>query len=673
MSDNGCITQAGPYNYPDVLVQPDLEIFANDITFSNPNPATSGPLEVSAVVHNNSDYFAQNFVVNLRNQFDTNLVFTPIVVSNLAPHASTTVTWNITTPAVPAWCPMEVSIDYTNVISESNELNNSAIRPFINGNYNLPGGIAASGTASPSVAYTTQPGIGLYGSAHYFGTAVPLPDSSVAGATVTYTILETGATYSTYTNSGGTFSTGFPSPGIPGTYHIQGTITDFTLTGSFTAEFTLVLPPVPVFCTQPNLVAAIHITSAGVQNNPAVIVQGNPMSGNIVVTNTGTGATNGTTILQWGQTGGTPLPTHISVPALAPGASFTTSFSNLVFNTPGSYSLCLLADKDNTEMECNENDNNHCRLIHVLPALPDIYPYYGPGGNSPVCTQSAPSFTLYNGGGIATGSFQCAIIVRKDTSVLDTLYHTVADIPNLQFYTFTSPYVYPASGNYSLELLCDIPMPSGVVTETIETNNTGLYYVNMLECLPNLTLLGCESFDVQPSDPVAGANITLLATIHNNGNAPVSGTIPVVFNLSGGSSYTGTYTGTIAPNQTAQVTVTASSVMPATQSLTATVDPQESFPESNETDNSITNNLCWDFQPVSKCVLGSNFWDQPYHVNSTAYPSVAVNVSGLYDAASLKVRFLVSGPGISGTVNLGDATINNLEQTCGCPAVAGLP
>jgi hypothetical protein len=127
-ANSGCLTTFGPFNYPDVLVDPDLQVFANDISLSSNHPAVSSPLTVSAVIRNASDYPTQSFYAHLVNQYDTNIVYGDVLVSGLAPHASTTVSWNITTPADPAWCPMQVVIDYTDVISETNEFNNSAVR-----------------------------------------------------------------------------------------------------------------------------------------------------------------------------------------------------------------------------------------------------------------------------------------------------------------------------------------------------------------------------------------------------------------------------------------------------------------------------------------------------------------------------------------------------------------
>ncbi|MEI7983309.1 MAG: CARDB domain-containing protein, partial [Bacteroidota bacterium] len=241
---NYCTTTFGPFDYPDVMQQPNLSIFANDITFSNSHPDPSQNITVSAVIHNESDFEAQNFQVHLISQYDASLIYPDVAVASIAPHGSATVQWNVTTPSVPAWCPMQVIVDYTNVIDETNELDNSAVRPFVNGNFQVAGSIVCTSSVSPSVSYSNPDNfLLLSGSAFYSGLAVPLPDSSVAGATVSFQVTETGATFSGYTNSSGYFNIYFLAPVAGGSYHITGTITDYTLTGEFSSHFTIISKP----------------------------------------------------------------------------------------------------------------------------------------------------------------------------------------------------------------------------------------------------------------------------------------------------------------------------------------------------------------------------------------------------------------------------------------------
>jgi hypothetical protein len=123
IDNSGCQTDFGPSNEPDVLDDADIFIFANDISFSNPTPDTSETIVISAVIHNESDFPANNFVVHLVNQFDPGIVYPDNFVALLPAHSTTTVQWTIVTPNVPSWNPMQVFIDYTNVITEPNTNN----------------------------------------------------------------------------------------------------------------------------------------------------------------------------------------------------------------------------------------------------------------------------------------------------------------------------------------------------------------------------------------------------------------------------------------------------------------------------------------------------------------------------------------------------------------------
>ena len=83
----GCDIEFGPFDAPDVLAQPDVEIFSSDISFSDNNPDVNSPLTVSAVVHNAGDLPAEDFYVGLESQFD-NTVYPDIFVDFIAPNSS---------------------------------------------------------------------------------------------------------------------------------------------------------------------------------------------------------------------------------------------------------------------------------------------------------------------------------------------------------------------------------------------------------------------------------------------------------------------------------------------------------------------------------------------------------------------------------------------------------
>src|SRR4029079_680187 len=111
----GCSAQLGAFDGPVVISAPDISIFANDISFSDPKPDTNSHITVYATFHNNSGHDVDSFIVHLVNQFSTSTVYPDILIPHLSSipgFNSTQVSWTITTPSQPAWCPMQVFIDY---------------------------------------------------------------------------------------------------------------------------------------------------------------------------------------------------------------------------------------------------------------------------------------------------------------------------------------------------------------------------------------------------------------------------------------------------------------------------------------------------------------------------------------------------------------------------------
>ncbi|NEN25323.1 T9SS type A sorting domain-containing protein [Cryomorpha ignava] len=658
---SGCITQIGPFDYPNVLIEPDLEIFADDIVFDNPNPDVSSPLQITATIRNTSDLPAENFVVHLVNQYEPATVYPDLTVSYLEGHQSTSVVWNIITPAEPSWNPMEVFVDYTNVIDESNELDNRAMRPFTNGDYNVPGAIVIYPVISPAIQFaSTNAAVHVSGYAYYTDTAVPLQDSSVAGATVSIVNPMTGGTVVGNTNSNGYFSVTLYGGNTPGTYSASGEITDYTLTGQFTVNWELLTPP----CL-PDLRTVVTLSDYQ-------IFIGESIDGTITVTNIGCASVEIQTLLDATQTGGIPLIGDVMVPPLDPGESFTYNFSDIQFNSAGIYTICGYADADFLVAESNENNNLGCRSVSVVPPLPDITPISGPIGSAYICSNLPfPSFTIKNIGYVPTGEFDYTVNVFYQGVLSETYTQTIANLNAGQATSVSVPYVYENLGSYTFTVTCDIPMPLGIVTEISETNNIGNYGINIVPCKPDLIVLSCNQLDVDPADLEIPGTATYTARVKNNGNAIATGPVDFEFTVSNGEVYALQYANDIAPGETVVMTTEAPAVTSGTATLTAYVDPADLIDEFNENNNSATDSLCWEYAPVPKC--GYNFWNTTYYENQSAYISVGLQARFLYKASEVKVRFEVSGPGISGTALLGNATVANVEQNCGCPYVASLP
>ena len=662
---NNCNVSFGSFNYPDVLQQPNVTIFANDITFSQRRPNTSSEIVVTALIRNESDYAAEDFVAHLVNQFDTNIVYPDVVVDFIPPHGVKLIQWNITTPSVPAWCPMQVIIDKTNVITEWNELDNSAVRPFVNGDFPVPGRILISSYVSPKVSYTaTNNSITISGLANYTGTAVPLPDSSVAGATVTIRITETGAEFSGYTNAAGYYSISFPAPLSVGLYHITGNITDYTLEANFTDDFTIIPRPEP--CSLPDLYATILL-------NRTSIVQGNSVTGQLRVVNGGMTATAATTIVTLTQSGGTDLiNTTIPIPALASGQSYTVSIGSVTFATPGTYYIYANVDANAQVNECNESNSTFAGIT-VSPNLPDIIPYGGPSGTVYNCPNPTTGFTLYNAGGVASSSFTTKVFVKFNGTTVATYNHRVANINPGTTYSFTVPYIYESLGGYTYDVQCDVPTNSGgEVNELNEYNNEASYGpLNVIACKPNLYISACGSNVVSPADPAPPGFITLRASVVNAGNSEATGPIKVRFAYSSGENYDTTFTGNLLAGESRIVSYLAPVPNSTSTLLTITADPNNTIEEFTENDNGFSDVLCHDFEAVPLC--GSNTFSGTAYLNQLATPFVGLAAHHLYTASQVKVKFEVSGPGITGTINLGYGILNNVSNNCTCPYAVTLP
>ncbi|RYY90798.1 MAG: T9SS type A sorting domain-containing protein [Chitinophagaceae bacterium] len=673
----GCTAATGPYAGPVVLPRVNLSIFANDITFSVPHPEVSQNIVVTANVHNNSGRDATNFRVHLRNQNDTNTVYADTVIAFLSgANGIAQVTWQITTPSVPMWCPMQVIIDYDNVLDETNELDNQAIRPFINGNYQLPGDIGI--TAAPSAStITANSAIAISGTAWYRNTAVQLADSSCAGATVTVKINETGQVQTVYTNSIGTYSAYFPNgPATPGTYHVTVTITDYTLEGDTTTQFSVVPQPI---CEAPDLSTGIDLSASTVQpqypqSNTRYIIVGQSLTG-VATEYNGGAIASGNHLLGIEVPGGSPVPGPFAVNSLSNGQSHSSNLPAITFNTVGSTYVRSIADVSGVVDEhCpgGENNNTGYQSVVVLPNAPDITPFnhYGYSIANQCQGIPIPSFGVRNIGGLPTGSFNARLTVLRNGVVETTINQTVPNINALWETSISfNSYVYPnLAGLYTFTLDCDIP---DAVAEYNEGNNSTSYQIQVNACNLDLTVWGCGNVTVSPAEPTIPSTITISAQLANTSLVASTDPVTIDFNV-GGAHYTTVYNGTLAAGASTTVSVNVPAPAPGNSSLIITIDPGNNITETNESNNTTTAKLCWDFQPTNTGCYGGYYIAPTQVVNTPVNMNTGLYNLGLFKATQAKVRFEVSGPGIVGWLNLGTAT-TSISNTCVCPLGVSLP
>lgn len=656
----------GPFNQPDILDEADIFIFANDITFSIPHPAVCQPFTVSAVVHNNSDYAAENFHVRLINQASPATVYPDVLVPYLGPHSNTTVTIAIPANSIctPSWNPMQVIVDYFDVVHEPNELDNSAVRPIIVGDYNVAGSIEVTSTVSPpTVVSSPSNWITVCGFAWYDDTAVPLVDTSVAGATVQFTIVETGQTYSGYTNSNGQFCIGFYAPIAPGVYTINGTVTDFTLTGNFTNSFTVLPAP----CNQDMWVNVEWLTDpifVGQSSVPTVTVHNGclPTTVNteLCFSLTGPGAP---------PTPGSPVT--IIVPPMAANTSQTFPMSAITFPNPGTFALQARIDCADAVVEAFEWNNTDLDYITVLNQYIDIVAEgYLAGSPLPLCQQHNLGFRMHNAGTIASGSFNAEVLVYDGPTLIGTYPQSMASIPagGYSFLTINN-FTFPHLGNFDFLLRCDIPLPGGMVMESNEGNNEKNTVIGAYQCRPDFTI---NVIDVKPIDPVAGAtNLQITANVYNGGNLAILTPIPFQFVVDG-ATYSSTIPGGLGTYASTTVVINNITVPDYDcHHVVATVDPANIFVEFDENNNQDDHLLEWDFYLGSHC--NAMWWNYTHVINQPFNVDVALYNRGMYEASIVDVKFEYQAPGGGPWIDLGNASVSPVDYNVWCGYSALLP
>jgi subtilase family serine protease len=649
---------------PEILGDPNISLFANDIIFSDDHPDPGTFITVFATIHNYSNYDVGNFVCRLYDQA-AETFYTDIVVSGIPANQSIQVNWVIETPAVPGFIPLQVLIDADNELAESNELDNQAVRPYFNGAFSFAGQIVVVANATP-YSQTAGLGISICGNAYYDDVSVPLEDTSVAGAQVSIFVLETNQTYHTTTDANGNFCTSFLTSNTAGTYHFSVEVTDFTLTGDTTGQFLLT---VPVVTCPRDLSLTLSLDGPFLCNQKYHIVQGASVTGNVVVYN-GCDAVTNTTTLFISLPDGTPVPGPFTIPALNPGQSFAVALPSMTFNTLGVTYINATVDYYNAVTEANEQNNSRSEIIQVHAPLPDIVAIGGSVSSSYQCIPSAITFTINNAGGSPTGTFDAELEIYQGAVLFATLTQTVSSVPGLCSHAISFPYTPASEGQYYFHLNCD---QDNLVAELSETNNNLIQPHFYLECGKDLAFYrDCGKIDVKPSDPDYPGTLDISTTIQNRGHASVVDPFTVLFNVAG-NLYPVTVSPPIAPGATRDLSLSVPAPPHGNQLLNILIDDAANVEEYDENNNMASDNLCWEFVVSNIRCDGLPAMESSHLLCRPETFETRIFNQGLYEASTLDVMFEITGPGLpSGWNYLGTAT-TFIDRTCNCPVGVSLP
>lgn len=289
--------------------------------------------------------------------------------------------------------------------------------------------------------------------------------------------------------------------------------------------------------------------------------------------------------------------------ALSPGFN-SPRFGNLVIptgTTPGTYYVLFVADPQNTVTETNENNNVVFQLLTVTgPFTGTIVPFSG------TATITTCSSTIYDNGGFNS-------YANNSTGTLTILPATAGAMVQLVFNSFSTEtgydYVRIYNGTSSTAPLLGSYSGNQVPPLTVATNAAGALTVQFasdavvnaagfeatVSCVapPQSDLLFTQ-IGASPSSVPAGTNLSLTATVANQGAGPAA-SAAVGYYLStdqlrdASDVLLGTSPGTaLGPNLDASLQLVATvpaAVTPGPYYVLFVADPTNAVSESDETNN----------------------------------------------------------------------------------------
>ncbi len=638
--------------------QIDLRLFANDISFSNPNPLPGQAFTLTARITNSTAVPATNVPVRL---YRDTIPLMDLVLPAIGAYTTATITQTLNF-AEEGFYPIKVWVDSLNTIGDINPLNNYAIRPVIVGNPPMPGKIDVEVHAT--IQKCPQLLVIFNGKAKYDGTSTA---TNVAGATVT--IEAGGQVITTTTDVNGNFSYVLSGVTCGGNFEYKATATDYTLTGSSTLYIMALPCPAPNECQPPvpqpsqGGVVATGTTNGcenTVGNNAGINIKLKYRERNIsnfwsswdeIISSVLRIYVDGVLVETITSADGSRAPgEEVIVPYQVPLTSTTpVNVSAVLSYTYVEY----LQMPDNFYHGVRTNHTATGSLpITPLPNLPDLniqsfvqtdmvsFRFNNVNMNCP--DAGAHTVRVYDS--IPNGT---ATLIRtyNQSGVNGKTYNTL---------TYTDPNITP--GTHIIKIVTDY---DDAVNEENENNNVAIF--TMVVPAPDLSV---GEIKLVNSDVSSGGTTKISAVIRNKGK--LTGAFHVRFSLAGNQVGTPVLVTTVGSNDSLIVESGSFTVNNAAELcgglITVVADALSAVTESDETNNTGTKQLASDITPL---IL-------PHEVGSAGRPIVvrvntmnqffpAVRNMGIRDINQVPVKYTLNGNwignGVVPTIKAGAAYV----------------
>ena len=550
----------------------DLEIHASDITFSNPHPDPYDPVTVYASVMNNSPGPLTDVLAYL---YIGNELVDSAVVETVSPGYSPNLFQF--TYAFPGddFYSIRVVIDPLNTTGGYNSLNNGAARGLVVGNYVFSGGIDLN-LSVPETAVCGQ-ATPFQFEAHYYGLGF-VDSLPVAGATVTFRVVETGGSAkTTYSNDYGLGGDRFIAPQDTGHYTLEVTLTDYTLSRTERAYFAVTCP-----CHDDKFsVTNLNINLCGADKTNQPFRSSSQICLNATINNFDNN--NSYSNVGWAAyLDGTVIGGVHYIPTLAPG----TSVSLTGISLPGSFAIglhtvSLRVDPFNTEVDCRPYNNSASDVFRVWPDSELVATGASVSPSHPTVYDNLTlRLTAANTGYFDLGPVEANFVSVSNDSMLGSA--TVSSITARGGeYTFSLTVPHLPQGTYTVRMTID---PNHAITEYEETNNVRTITFSVDSLFPNFQVVPSQFGLDNPDQTTPGSN-SLYAVVSNTGSEDASG---VVVRFYEGDIPVGSDQVVDLPAGTGKTARVDYYVDLNCHKLSVRVDPDNAFLEQNEQDNYVS-------------------------------------------------------------------------------------
>lgn len=337
---------------------------------------------------------------------------------------------------------------------------------------------------------------------------------------------------------------------------------------------------------------------------------------------------------------------NVTVDGLAAGENATVTSGNWSA-TEGQHNLTIQVDNPENVTEANETNNALVHPFTIAPDEPDLV--VSELTHSPASPFEGQDVTLTatvaNQGNTAADNVTVRFMIDGLRVGEDKTIATLGPGDNT---TITSDAWASVEGDHDASATAD---PDGAIDETDETNNTATDTFTVEPDEPDLVV---TDITTDPTEPEAGQNVTLTATVENQGHT-AAGNSTLIFKVNGTQLGDRVNVSSLAPGESVQVTSVNWTASNGSHELEAEADSGDNVTEADETNNDRTETLAIGQAPnLVATDLQANDTEPAPGENVTF--TVTIENDGDLDASSFQVRFLLDGEQVGENVTVSGLT-----------------